>query len=53
MREEVLTIEKNVLNTLKFNLMVPTSYVFIVWLLKPSACDKEEKTVTPQVEMVA
>jgi hypothetical protein len=43
-REEVLTMEKNMLNTLKFNLTVPTPYVFIVRLLKASACDKQEKT---------
>jgi hypothetical protein len=39
-REEVLTMEKNMLNTLKFNLTMPTPYVFIVRLLKASAYDK-------------
>jgi hypothetical protein len=53
LREEVLTMEKNMLNTLKFNLTVPTPYVFIVQLLKASACDKQEKTMMPQVKMVA
>nr|PNR48423.1 hypothetical protein PHYPA_012899 [Physcomitrium patens] len=52
-REEVLTMEKNMLNTLKFNLTVPTPYVFIVRLLKAAACDKQEKTASTQLEMVA
>ncbi|KAG0567129.1 hypothetical protein KC19_7G112700 [Ceratodon purpureus] len=52
-RDEVLTMEKNMLNTLKFNLTVPTPYVFIVRFLKASACDKQEKTVSAQLEMVA
>ncbi|KAG0559661.1 hypothetical protein KC19_10G121300 [Ceratodon purpureus] len=52
-RDEVLTMEKNMLNTLKFNLTVPTPYVFIVRLLKAAASDKQEKTVAAQLEMVS
>ena len=52
-RDEVLTMEKNMLNTLKFNLTVPTPYVFIVRLLKAAASDKQEKTIAAQLEMVA
>lgn len=52
-REEVLNMEKNMLNTLKFNLTVPTPYVFIVRLLKAAACDKQEKSSPTQLEMVA
>lgn len=52
-RSEVLNMEKNMLNTLKFNLTVPTPYVFIVRLLKAAASDKQEKTVAAQLEMVA
>jgi len=52
-RSEVLNMEKNMLNTLKFNLTVPTPYVFIVRLLKAAASDKQKKTVAAQLEMVA
>jgi hypothetical protein len=52
-RDEVLTMEKNMLNTLKFNLTVPTPYVFIVRLLKAAASDKQEKTIAAQLETVA
>jgi hypothetical protein len=51
--EEVLTMEKNMLNTLRFNLTVPTPYVFIMRLLKASTCDEQEKTMVPQIKMVA
>lgn len=40
-REQVLTMEKNMLNSLKFNLTVPTPYVFMVRLLKAAACEKQ------------
>ncbi|XP_026433871.1 G2/mitotic-specific cyclin-2-like [Papaver somniferum] len=31
-RKEVLSMEKSIVNTLKFNMSVPTSYVFIAWI---------------------
>lgn len=34
-------MEKNMLNSLKFNLTVPTPYVFMVRLLKAAACEKQ------------
>lgn len=40
-RDQVLTMEKNMLNSLKFNLTVPTPYVFMVRLLKAAACEKQ------------
>lgn len=40
-REQVLAMEKLMLNTLHFNLTVPTPYVFIVRYLKAASSDKQ------------
>lgn len=40
-RQQVLSMEKNMLNTLKFNLTVPTPYVFMARYLKAAASDKQ------------
>ncbi|XP_020101934.1 G2/mitotic-specific cyclin S13-7-like isoform X2 [Ananas comosus] len=40
-REQILGMEKGILNKLEWNLTVPTCYVFLVRFLKASACDKE------------
>ncbi|XP_051123489.1 G2/mitotic-specific cyclin-2-like isoform X1 [Andrographis paniculata] len=45
-RQEVLQMEKLMVNTLQFNMSVPTPYVFMRRFLKAAQCDKE-------VEMVA
>jgi len=40
-REQILNMEKSMLNTLQFNLTVPTPYVFVARCLKAAAADKE------------
>ncbi|XP_042380660.1 G2/mitotic-specific cyclin S13-7-like [Zingiber officinale] len=40
-REQVLGMEKRILNKLEWNLTVPTPYVFLVRFIKAAACDKE------------
>lgn len=40
-REQILGMEKGILNKLEWNLTVPTCYVFLVRFLKASVCDKE------------
>ncbi|KAJ7565517.1 hypothetical protein O6H91_02G063700 [Diphasiastrum complanatum] len=40
-RDQVLGMEKKMLNTLRFNLTVPTPYVFIVRFLKAAASDQQ------------
>ncbi|KAM0950351.1 putative cyclin domain-containing protein [Dioscorea sansibarensis] len=40
-REEILAVEKEILNKLEWNLTVPTPYVFLVRFLKASQCDEE------------
>ncbi|KAJ7542923.1 hypothetical protein O6H91_09G017500 [Diphasiastrum complanatum] len=40
-RDQVLGMEKKMLNTLRFNLTVPTPYVFIVRFLKAAASDHQ------------
>lgn len=52
MCDEVLIMEKNMFNILKFNFMVFIFYVFIVWLLKVVVFDKQEKMVLLMLEMV-
>jgi cyclin B len=39
--EPILNTEKTVLNTLQFNLTVPTPYVFVSHCLKAAAVDQE------------
>ncbi|XP_026397409.1 G2/mitotic-specific cyclin-2-like [Papaver somniferum] len=40
-RKEVLAMEKSIVNTLKFNMSVPTSYVFMKRFLKAAQSDKK------------
>ncbi|XP_072976645.1 G2/mitotic-specific cyclin S13-7-like [Typha angustifolia] len=40
-REQILVMEKGILNKLEWNLTVPTPYVFLVRFLKAAICDKE------------
>jgi cyclin B len=40
-REQILHMEKTMLNTLQFNLTVPTPYVFVARCLKAAAADRE------------
>ncbi|KAH7653759.1 cyclin B protein [Dioscorea alata] len=40
-REDILAMEKAILNKLEWNLTVPTPYVFLVRFLKASQCDEE------------
>jgi cyclin B len=40
-REQILDMEKTMLNTLKFNLTVPTPYVFVARCLKAAAAERE------------
>ncbi|CAL9133699.1 unnamed protein product, partial [Musa textilis] len=40
-REQILGMEKGILNKLEWNLTVPTAYVFLVRFLKAASCDKE------------
>ncbi|XP_010922031.1 G2/mitotic-specific cyclin S13-7 [Elaeis guineensis] len=40
-REQILAMEKGILNKLEWNLTVPTPYVFLVRFLKAALCDKE------------
>ncbi|XP_065015705.1 G2/mitotic-specific cyclin S13-7-like [Musa acuminata AAA Group] len=40
-REQILGMEKAILNKLEWNLTVPTPYVFLVRFLKAAACDQE------------
>ena len=42
-REQVLAMEKEILNVLEWSLTVPTPYVFLVRFLKAAMCDKEVK----------
>jgi hypothetical protein len=51
--EQILNMEKSMLNTLQFNLTVPTPYVFVARCLKAAAADKEEKAVATELEMVS
>ncbi|CAM6036102.1 unnamed protein product [Sphagnum compactum] len=52
-REQILDMEKTMLNTLRFNLTVPTPYVFVARCLKAAAAEREEKTVATELEMVS
>ncbi|CAM6044825.1 unnamed protein product [Sphagnum compactum] len=45
-REQILNMEKSMLNTLQFNLTVPTPYVFVARCLKAAAADKELEMVS-------
>ncbi|GLJ16133.1 hypothetical protein SUGI_0268950 [Cryptomeria japonica] len=45
-REEVLQMEKSMLNALEFNMTVPTPYVFIRRFLKAAEFDKELETLS-------
>ncbi|XP_074591560.1 G2/mitotic-specific cyclin S13-7-like [Curcuma longa] len=40
-REQILGMEKRILNKLEWNLTVPTLYVFLVRFIKAASCDKE------------
>ncbi|KAJ7544944.1 hypothetical protein O6H91_09G099800 [Diphasiastrum complanatum] len=40
-RDQVLAMEKKILNTLSFNLTVPTPYMFIVRFLKAASADRQ------------
>ncbi|XP_074584623.1 G2/mitotic-specific cyclin S13-7-like [Curcuma longa] len=40
-REQILGMEKRILNKLEWNLTVPTPYVFLVRFIKAATCDKE------------
>lgn len=40
-REQILGMEKDILNVLEWSLIVPTPYVFVVRFLKAAMCDKE------------
>ncbi|XP_038980658.1 cyclin-B1-1-like isoform X2 [Phoenix dactylifera] len=40
-REQILVMEKGILNKLEWNLTVPTPYVFLVRFLKAALCDEE------------
>ncbi len=42
-REQILEMEKIMLNTLKFNLTVPTPYSFLARFLKAAGVDKESE----------
>ncbi|CAK9192727.1 unnamed protein product [Sphagnum troendelagicum] len=44
--EQILNMEKSMLNTLQFNLTVPTPYVFVARCLKAAAADKELEMVS-------
>ncbi|KAH9565063.1 hypothetical protein CY35_04G058300 [Sphagnum magellanicum] len=52
-REQILHMEKTMLNTLQFNLTVPTPYVFVARCLKAAAADREEKAEVLQLEMLS
>ncbi|KAH8964237.1 hypothetical protein BDL97_04G055500 [Sphagnum fallax] len=52
-REQILHMEKTMLNTLQFNLTVPTPYVFVARCLKAAAADREEKADALQLEMLS
>ncbi|GAQ89765.1 Cyclin B and related kinase-activating proteins [Klebsormidium nitens] len=43
-KDQILAMEKLMLNTLKFNLTVPTPYVFMCRYLKAAAADKQLET---------
>lgn len=43
-REQILIMEKNILNKLEWSLTVPTPYVFLVRFLKAAASDQEVHT---------
>ncbi|CAK9191245.1 unnamed protein product [Sphagnum troendelagicum] len=45
-REQILNMEKSMLNTLQFNLTVSTPYVFVARCLKAAAADKELEMVS-------
>nr|XP_009413958.1 PREDICTED: G2/mitotic-specific cyclin S13-7-like isoform X2 [Musa acuminata subsp. malaccensis] len=45
-REQILGMEKGILNKLDWNLTVPTAYVFLVRFLKAASCDKEVEHLT-------
>jgi G2/mitotic-specific cyclin-B, other len=42
-REEILTMEKEILNKLEWYLTVPTVYMFLVRFVKAAKADKEVK----------
>lgn len=44
-REQILGMEKTILNKLEWNLTVLTPYVFLVRFLKAAASDKDVRTV--------
>nr|CAD1829579.1 unnamed protein product [Ananas comosus var. bracteatus] len=48
-REQILGMEKTILNKLEWNLTVPTPYVFLVRFLKAAASDKEVRTMEHMV----
>lgn len=45
-REQILGMEKAILNELEWNLTVPTPYVFLVRFLKAAGCDQEVREQT-------
>jgi len=40
-QEQILGMEKSILNRLEWSLTVPTPYVFLVRFIKAAICDKE------------
>ena len=52
-REQILSMEKGILNRLEWNLTVPTSYMFLVRFIK-AACSgiKTDKEVKIQIVLI-
>lgn len=42
-RQQILAMEKNILNRLQWNITVPTPYVFLLRFIKAAGGDKEVK----------
>jgi len=52
-REQILSMEKGILNRLEWNLTVPTSYMFLVRFLKAASSGiKTDKEVKIQIVLI-
>jgi cyclin B len=52
-REQILSMEKGILNRLEWNLTVPTSYMFLVRFLKAATLGIKDKEVKVQIGLLA